>query len=135
MPDGMYGLMRAPFFAISTETMNKFVADYKMRFNTYPDDNAVLAHEGAHALFEAIRKAGTIDSDAVVKALETISVPALTGTLKFHALDHQCNSPLYVGVTTKSDKYPFKILHDVRITKAEDIWSTAKEIEAARGKS
>src|SRR5665213_1015039 len=112
-----------------------FGADYKKRFDTYPDDNAILAHEGAHALFEAIRKAGTIDSDAVVKTLETISVPALTGTLKFRALDHQCNSPLYVGVTTKSDKYPFKILRDVQVVKAEDIWSTPKEIEAARGKS
>jgi branched-chain amino acid transport system substrate-binding protein len=135
MPDGMYGLMRAPFFAISNEAMTKFATDYKKRFDTYPDDNAILAHEGAHALFEAIRKAGTTDSDAVVKALETISVPALTGTLKFRALDHQCNSPLYVGVTTKSDKYPFKILRDVQVVKAEDIWSTPKEIEAARGKS
>ena len=55
MPDGMVGLMRAPFFAVSTKTMDAFGANYRSRFNAYPDDNAALSYEGLFSIFEAVR--------------------------------------------------------------------------------
>jgi branched-chain amino acid transport system substrate-binding protein len=135
MPEGMYGLMRAPFFAVSNQAMATFASEYQKRFGIVVDDNAVLAYEAINAVFESVKKSGSTDSEALVDALESITVNGLTGPLKFRALDHQCTAPLYVGITTASDKYPFKILTDVQSIQAEEIWPTPAEIEAARNKT
>jgi branched-chain amino acid transport system substrate-binding protein len=128
-------LMRAPFFAVSNPAMATFASEYQKRFGIVVDDNAVLAYEAINAVFESVKKSGSTDSEALVDALESITVNGLTGPLKFRALDHQCTAPLYVGITTASDKYPFKILTDVQSIQAEEIWPTPAEIEAARNKT
>lgn len=135
MPDGMVGLMRAPFFAVSTKAMDSFGASYRSRFNAYPDDNAALSYEGLLSICEAVRKTGTTETEAVVDALESISVPALTGDIKFRPLDHQADVPSFIGATTSSPQYPFKILRDVQIIRAEEVWPSPQEVTQARDKT
>lgn len=135
MPDGMIGLMRAPFFAVSNTAMDGFSIKYRARYGAFPDDNAALSYEGLMSIFEAVRKSGTTETEAVVSALESITVPGLTGDIKFRSLDHQADVPSFVGTTTSSPQYPFKVLRDVKVIRADEVWPSAEEIEQARKKS
>ena len=59
----------------------------------------------------------------------------LTGNIKYRPLDHQADVPSFIGTTTSSSQYPFKVLRDVQVIRAEEVWSTPQEIAQARGKT
>jgi branched-chain amino acid transport system substrate-binding protein len=62
--------------------IQKFVADYKKRFNQTPDALAALGYDAAKILFDAFRRANTTDSDKVREALsQTKEFPGVTGKI------------------------------------------------------
>ncbi len=132
MPNGIIGQMRAPFFAINNPRMDKFVKSYRARYDDYPADWAVMGYEGMQVLAQGMEKAGSTDSDAVVKAIESLTYEGLTGTITFRNEDHQGNVPSFIGRTTDSRQYPFKVLTGVRAVSAEQVWPTMEEIRTAR---
>ena len=132
MPDGVIAQMRAPFFAIEGDRMTKFVEQYRAKFNDYPADWAIMGYEGMQILAQSIQKAGTLDSDAIVKAVEQIQYAGLRGPITFRGIDHQGTVGSYIGSTVKSDKYPFKILTNVKYVPAEKIWPTPAEVQQSR---
>lgn len=133
MPDGVIAQMRAPFFAIEGDRMTKFVDQYRAKFNDYPADYAIMGYEGMQILAQSIQKAGSLDSDAIVRALEQIQYVGLRGPIAFRGIDHQGTVGSYIGTTVKSDKYPFKILKNVKYIPAENIWPTPAEVQQSRG--
>jgi len=70
--------------------MNQYVKAYKKLTGTTPANSfAVWAYEGAQAYMYAVKKAGTIDSDKVVKVLETSkNIPTIAGPLTFTHNNH-----------------------------------------------
>lgn len=69
---------------IATPTAQKFMADYEARFGQKPDDVAALTYDTFGLLGKAIELAGTIDREAIRKALSGISeYEGVTGTLRF----------------------------------------------------
>jgi branched-chain amino acid transport system substrate-binding protein len=132
MPDGVIAQTRALFFAIKSDRIGKFVDEYRAKHSEYPADWAVMGYEGMQILADAVRKAGSVDSDAVVKAAEQTRYDGLRGPITFRALDHQGTVGSFIGTVVKSEKYPFKVLTDVSHITAERIWSTPAEVEQAR---
>ncbi len=102
------------------------------KFKDYPADWAVTGYEGMQILAQGMAKAGSTDSDAVVKALEGLTYEGLKGKITFRKEDHQGNVPSFIGRTAKSDKYPFMILTDVQRIPAEKLWPSMEELNAAR---
>lgn len=132
MPDGLIAQMRAPFFAIQGSRMNTFVDQYRAKFNDYPADWAIMGYEGMQIMAQAVKKAGSLDSDALVKAVEQTHYDGLRGAISFREIDHQGTVGSYIGTTAKSDKYPFKVLTNVKYIPAEKIWPTPAEVQQSR---
>jgi len=72
-----------------------------------------MAYDGVYLLKAAIEKAKTIETNAVIKAMEGMSLDSLRGKFSIRALDHMGTVPCYQGVIAKDPNYPFKIWKDV----------------------
>jgi branched-chain amino acid transport system substrate-binding protein len=64
-------------------------------------------------LTEAIKKAGSTDSDKVAKALLGLTVETPVGPLTIREKDHQANRGQLYGKTVKDAKFPFAIMKPV----------------------
>jgi len=68
----------------SASQVQDFVNNYTEKFGEAPNALAALAYDAVYAMVAAMEEAGTTDSEAVVAALQGISVTGLvTGDLKF----------------------------------------------------
>ena len=65
--------------------VQKFVNDYKALYNTIPDALAATAYDAAHIMFDAIRRANSLEGPAIRNALAaTAAYPGVTGTVTFN---------------------------------------------------
>ncbi len=65
--------------------VQKFVNDYKARYNTIPDALAATAYDAAKIMFDAIKRANSLDGKAIRDALAaTQSFPGVTGDVTFN---------------------------------------------------
>jgi branched-chain amino acid transport system substrate-binding protein len=76
----------------------------------YPSSWAIQGYIGMQALTEAIKKAGSTDSDKVSKALLGLTIDMPHGKLTIREKDHQANRAQIYGKTVKDPKYPFAIM-------------------------
>ena len=112
-----------------------FVDKYYAKHSEWPSDWACMAYDGLIALTAAIEKAGSIDSDAVSKALGGLEFNSLRGPRYIRAEDHMANMGLYVGYTAKARKYKdFLILKDVVEVPAEKVWLSVDEVKKLQPK-
>jgi branched-chain amino acid transport system substrate-binding protein len=128
MPEGIYAENRSPFYAINTQKMKAFTEKYHKKENTYPDEFAILSYDAFHALMTGIKNANSFETAAVVKAMENMSFDASSGKRFFRKVDHQMNSPLYIGVTTFVPAYPFAVMKNIKIVTAEETWRSPEEV-------
>jgi branched-chain amino acid transport system substrate-binding protein len=65
--------------------VQKFVNDYKARYNTVPDALAATAYDAARIMFDAIKRAPSLDGAAIRDALAaTKDYPGVTGNVTFN---------------------------------------------------
>ncbi len=136
-PQGMHVYMRAPFFALSNAKLDAFVKEYHDKYNEYPSDWAVMDNDAFNVWATAANKAGSFDSDKVMKEILGKSFVSLRGyTFTIRAQDHQANVGETIGTTTDSaGKYPFVTLKDLTNLKGDDIlMSTTLMQEVLDGK-
>ena len=66
--------------------VQKFVKDYKARYNQAPDALAATAYDAARIMFDAIKRAGSTDGTAIRDALaKTKDFPGVTGVVTINA--------------------------------------------------
>ncbi len=122
-PLGMHAYMRAPFFALSNSKMDDFVKRYHDKYNEYPSDWAVMDYDAIQVWAQAANKAGTFDSDKVLKQIVGHSFASLRGySFTIRPGDQQANVGETVGTTADSaGKYPFPILKDYTNLKGDQL--------------
>jgi branched-chain amino acid transport system substrate-binding protein len=65
--------------------VQKFVSDYKGRYSTIPDALAATAYDAAKIMFDAIKRANSLDGKAIRDALAaTEEFPGVTGNVTFN---------------------------------------------------
>jgi branched-chain amino acid transport system substrate-binding protein len=65
--------------------VQKFVNDYKSRYNIIPDALAATAYDAAHIMFDAIKRANSLEGTAIRDALAaTKEFPGVTGNVTFN---------------------------------------------------
>lgn len=65
--------------------VKKFVADYKSRYGSVPDALAATAYDAARIMFDAIKRANSLDGTAIRNALAaTKEFPGVTGKVTFN---------------------------------------------------
>ena len=72
-------------------------------------------------LIEAIKAAGSTDTDKVIAALEGLTIDSSVGKLTMRAKDHQAARGQYWGTVTKVPEYPFPILKPVEYIQTEEL--------------
>ncbi len=65
--------------------VQKFVNNYKARYNSLPDALAATAYDAAHIMFDAIKRANSLEGKAIRDALAaTKDFPGVTGKVTFN---------------------------------------------------
>ena len=75
--------------------------EFKKAYNRYPKMGALYAYVTAQYIEAGFKKAGKIDKEKLIDAIEGISIDSPVGKLEIRKCDHQLTLPMYFGVTKK----------------------------------
>ncbi|WP_084174977.1 ABC transporter substrate-binding protein [Afifella pfennigii] len=130
----VFGVARAPFFAIEdSEDARAFIAHYRSKYGEYPTDWSINGYDGLMFYAAAAEAAGSVEPDALMKAVHEITFDGLRGNaLKVRAFDGQMNAPSYVGEVSFEDGYDFAIMKNVEVYAGEALMWPEETIQAAR---
>jgi branched-chain amino acid transport system substrate-binding protein len=92
--------------------------DYIARVAAYtkqdpPSSWPVTGYVAMQMLTEAIKKANSVESDKVAKALLDLSIDTPIGKQTINGKDHQANRGQVWGKTVSDPKYPFAVMKDI----------------------
>jgi len=134
MPTGVYVSSRY-FFTSPDSSMNqRFVKDYYTRFNEYPDYMAGETYAGIYFIKAAIERAGTIEADKIIVAMEKepLSWETPEGWKTMRSEDHSVVEDCLWGQTSPNEKYGFAIPKNFESIQGEEICRTDEELKAVR---
>jgi branched-chain amino acid transport system substrate-binding protein len=95
-PDGWI-VTGYPWDQIEDPGHRKFVDAYRKRFNDTPRLGSAVGYTTYIAIAEAIRKAGSTDSEKLIRALRGLNVRSVLGPITFRAIDQQSTLGAFVG--------------------------------------
>ena len=133
-PEGVMGSIHYHFYYPDTSANKAFVDAFQAAYGEPPGFPAFNGYNTAYFIAEAFSKAGTLDKEKFIDALEGLKITSPVGKLEMRACDHQVELPMYLGVTKKVAEYDFPISTDIVTLTGKDVMPSCKEIEEARGK-
>ncbi len=101
-PEGML-VTGYPWYDIQAPAHKQFVARFEKRADRTPVAGSLVGYLTFLSIFEAIRKAGTTDTERLVATLEGLKVETPIGPISYRPFDHQSTMGAWVG-TTKLDR-------------------------------
>ena len=140
LPRGMIGLARCPFFAhLKEPIMQQYIARDRAAFGAdgYPDDWACMYYDALGGLEQGAKKAGSIETAAIMKALKGATIDTCRGKRTFRDCSNQLNVPSYVGEVWDSPDYPFPIYKPDTMIQVEgnEVWTqSCEEVEKLKKK-
>ncbi len=133
-PEGVLGTMDYHFYYPDTAANREFVKKFEAAYGTPPGFPAFHGYITAHFIAEAYKKAGVVNTEKFIDALEGLKIASPAGKIEMRACDHQVVLPMYLGVTKKSPKYGFVIATDIVTLAGDEVLPTCEEIAKARKK-
>ncbi len=127
MPEGVWVGTRYWFLANDSARNRQFVDAYFKRYGQYPSYNAHGAYAAVYAYKAAAEKAGSTDKEAVVDALEGLSLEIPVGTITLRKGDHQALTPATWGRIRHDKAYPIPVLDPVRVFPADQVTPPVSE--------
>ena len=86
----------------------------------------------AQFISKAYAKAGAVDTEKFIDALEGLSVDSPVGTVTMRGEDHQVMLPMFMGVTAKVAGQSVLAASDIVTISAEEAMPSLEEIRKAR---
>ena len=133
-PEGVYGTANYLFYNPETKENKAFVEEFRKAYDRYPKSGALYGYMTAEFIARSFEKAGKVDREKFIDAMEGMTLDSPVGKMEMRACDHQVTLPMFFGVTTKSPKYDFLIAGDVVSIPGKDYMPTCAEIQKARAK-
>jgi branched-chain amino acid transport system substrate-binding protein len=133
-PEGIMGTMDYHFYYPDTPANKAFVKAFQDAYGAPPGFPAFHGYNTAYFIAEAFKKAGVIDKEKFIDALEGMVIDSPGGKIEMRACDHQAVLPMYLGVTKKVPQYDFLISSGIVTLAGKDVMPTCEEIMKARGK-
>ena len=134
-PEGVIGTANYLFYYPETAANKAFGKEFMDRYKREPTVGALYGYLAAHMIQKAYEKAGKIDKEKFIDAMEGVTVPSPMGDVTMRAYDHQAVLPMIVGVTKKSASYPFLIGTGLQLIPGEKGMPSVDEIKKARGEA
>lgn len=89
-----------PWYSIKTPEHDRFLTAYQRRWKEYPRLGSVVGYSSMMSIAEAIRRAKSTDTEALIKAMRGMPMDSPFGKFVWRAIDHQATMGAYVGTTT-----------------------------------
>ena len=132
-PEGVMGTIDYHFYHPDISDNQRFVNAYKAAYGNPPGFPAFQAYITAHFIAEAFRKAGSLDTEKFIDALEGLQIMSPGGRIEMRACDHQAILPMYLGVTKLSPELGVAISSDIYTLRGAEVMPSCEEIMKARG--
>lgn len=132
-PEGVMGTMDYHFYYPDSKTNKAFVEKFEAAYGQAPGFPAFHGYITAYYIAEAFKKAGSLDTEKFIDALEGMKIQSPVGELEMRACDHQVVLPMYLGVTKKAEGKDFAISTEIVTLTGDEVMPTCDEIKAARG--
>jgi branched-chain amino acid transport system substrate-binding protein len=133
-PEDVMGTVSYHHYFPDIQSNKDFVFAYLGEYESLPGFPAYNGYITAWFIAEAFRKAGAVDKEKFVHALEGLKIESPNGPIEMRACDHQAVLPMYLGVTKKSKKQdsdPFVSSKIVTI-EGKELMRTCEKITAVR---
>ena len=132
-PEGVLGTSNYFFYYPDSPTNKAFVKAFKDAYGREPKVGALYGYLAGHFMTKAVQKAGKMDKEKFIDALEGMKMDSPVGQVEIRAYDHQATLPMFMGVTKQAPGYPFLIATDIVTIPAKDVMPSIEEIKKARG--
>ncbi len=132
-PEGVMGSSSYHFYYPDTPENKAFVAEFQKNYKRYPGSTALYGYIAGVMIAKAYQKAGKVNTEKFIDALEGLTVDTPVGKLQMRACDHQLTLPMYYGVTKKVPGYKFLVGSDMMAVAAKDYLPTCDEMKKIRG--
>jgi branched-chain amino acid transport system substrate-binding protein len=133
-PEGVMGTMDYHFYYPDTAANKEFVKKFQAAYGQAPGFPAFHGYITAYFIAEAFKKAGSLDKEKFIDALEGMKIESPVGQIEMRACDHQVILPMYLGITKKEVGKNIVISTDIVTLTGDEVMPTCDEIKAARGK-
>ncbi len=134
-PVGVMGTTDYLFYYPETPENEAFDKAYEAAYGDHPGFSAFHGYITAQFIAQAFRKAGSVDKEKFIDALEGLKVKnPVGGEIEMRACDHQAVLPEYFGITGNSPKYKFLIAEDITTLTGPEVMPSCAEIMKVRGK-
>jgi branched-chain amino acid transport system substrate-binding protein len=133
-PEGVMGTIDYLFYYPEISANKRFVNAYKADYGAVPGFPAFQAYITAHFIAEAYKKAGSVDTEKFIDAMEGLQIQSPVGRIEMRACDHQAILPMNFGVTKLSPEYGVAIATDILTLRGAEVMPSCKEVMEARGK-
>ena len=132
-PEGVLGTSNYYFYYPDTPENKGFVKEFEQAYKRLPKVGALYGYLTAQYIIKGFEKAGKIDTEKLIDALEGFTVDSPVGPVKMRACDHQAELPMFLGVTKASAEYPFFIASNIETIPGPEGLPSCDEIKKARG--
>jgi branched-chain amino acid transport system substrate-binding protein len=136
MPDGIFVSSRYFFTYPQSDLNGHFVKTYHEKFKQYPDYMAGETYAGVYFIKAAVERAGSLDPDKIIAAVEKEPLAWETpeGYKIMLGADHQVVEDCLWGETAQNPKYGFSIPDNFTAIQGIEICRTQAELKAVRAK-
>jgi branched-chain amino acid transport system substrate-binding protein len=127
MPEGLLCGARYYFQHPDTDANRRFVTRYRDRFGSWPTPWAEMSYNGVRFVADGLARAGTRESDGLVRALEGKTLDLPRGAVTLRREDHQAILDMVWGRTARHPDYPFPVLADLQVFRGAEITPPVEE--------
>jgi len=92
-----------PWYAIKRPQHQRFVKNYKEKFDDYPRMGSLVGYNVMMAVAAMLQKANSVQTEEMVKAMEGLEFDSPIGPITFRKIDHQSTMGAYVGRIALTD--------------------------------
>ncbi len=132
-PEGVMGTANYLFYYPETPENKAFVGAFRKMYSRPPKVGALYGYALAQFIVKGYQKAGKVDREKFITAVEGMVVDSPVGKIEMRACDHQLMLPMFYGVTKKSPQYPdFLVATDLMTIEGKDYLPTCEEIAKVR---
>lgn len=131
-PEGVFGTTDYLYYYPETPANRKFVQDFQAAYGSPPGFPAFHGYITGYFIAEAFRKAGSLDRERFVAALEGLRIPTPVGEVEMRACDHQAVLPMIFGVTRRDPRFPHLVAGEPVVLPGRDVMPTCDDVRRAR---
>ncbi len=133
-PEGVLGTIDYHFYYPDIKANRDFVKKFEAAYGNPPGFPAFHGYITAYFIAEAFKKAGSVDKEKFIDALEGMKIQSPVGEIEMRVCDHQVVLPMYLGVTKREVGKNLVIATDIVTLPGDEVMPTCDEIKKARGK-